>query len=492
INSIEMTEPEKSFMIQPSEFTKSEIDVFNDAIQTATILAQNNPRQDWLSVLFKTSERLHARKLFYSLLNLDIQIADSLLNDKIREIRTNNQQLRASQKLLLEEKRTDLFNQNVSRVVSLMAYQETIQMKLQSLRGELNLLYPNFKNLFTYPTTSFEEIQRSLTPGQALLKYIPLEKTLVILQLQADTARFYEVNVSNKELKELNRKFYETVFSIHKNPISPALMDQNLKELNTVLRKLSEHLIAPVKLHNCNELIILSAPALAGFPFETLYGDIEKQQYLIEKMPIRYISVGQVIQRSYTHYPTQPLEFTLIDGAKNGSKQKVMETNRIDFKEIHINPSNARQSTQLSQLKNRAGIFHLVSGGEWFAPDISNSFLKFNFDQNTENLTQALWFKLQFDKKSLLLFSNMLIIPEFDNLNYFLLYDVLKMMGSQNFLISHWPIPPEVSPRLISQLTDKLKSGIDLTQALQSAKKDILSKKDFRHPYYWAGFQYYQ
>ncbi|MBN2089349.1 tetratricopeptide repeat protein [candidate division KSB1 bacterium] len=495
MNSIELTEPEKSFMIQPSEFSKSEIDVFNDAIKTATILAKNMPEKDWLSVLFKTSERLHVRKLFYALLNLDIQLADSILGDKIHEIRTNNQQLRAIQKLLLDEKRTDLLNQNVSRVVSLMAYQETIQMKLQDLRGELNVRYPNFKNFFAYPATSFEEIQGSLSQGQVLLKYVPLEKTLVILQIQADTSFFYEVNISSNDLKELNQKFYETVHSLNEGKLSAIIMEQNLNTLTAILKKLSDQLLSPVKktLSNCNELIILSAPCLAGLPFETLFWDNETQEYLIEKLPVRYISVGQVIPPSFYHNPKKPIDFTSINGEKkNTYKQKFYETNKVNYLQIDFNQTNSNKFTLLSQLKKRTGLIHFEISGKWHAPEPSNSFLNLKVNQNAETLYQAQWFNLQFDESTLLMFTNFLIIPEFENQNYFLLYDVLKMLGSHNFLVSHWPLPAEIAPRFINNLVEKLKHGSSVSQALQIVKKDILSKNEYRHPFYWAALQYIQ
>ncbi|GEM_PF-2807771 len=495
INSIELTEPEKSFMIQPSEFTKSEIDVFNEAIKVATILAKDIPQKDWLSVLFKTSERLYARKLFYTLLNLDIQIADSILEKKINEIRTNNQQLRAIQKLLLDEKRTELLSQNVSRIVSLMAYQETIRMQLQTLRGQINSRYPNYNNLFAYPVTSLEEIQRSLTSGQILLKYIPLEKSLVILQIQADTSFFYEVDVSNKELKELSQKFYENINILRSGSISAAVVDQNYATLATILTNLSGHLLSPVKkkLLNCTELIILAAPALAGFPFETLFWDVERQEYLIEKIAVRYISVGQALPENLDKGQTKTLDFTLINGKNTDSfKPKFLETNKINFKKIEFNSADSDILAILSELKELTGIIQFGIKGEWQAPEPSNSFLKLKFDQNSENINQAQWFTLQFNAKTLLIFTNLLIIPEFDNLNYFLLYDVLKMLGSKNFMVSHWPIPPELSSRFINNLVEKLKLTSNLSIALQLVKKDIISKKEYRHPFYWAAVQYYQ
>lgn len=495
INSIELTDPEKSFMVQPSEFSKSEIDVFNDAIKSATILARNNPQQDWISVLFKTSERLHLRKLFYGLLNLDVQIADTMLEDKIREIRTNNQQLRAIQKLLLDEKRIDLLNQNVSRVVSLMAYQETIQMKLQSLRGELNVRYPNFKNLFAYPATSFENIQRSLGTGQVLLKYIPLEKTLVILQIQADTSFFYEVNVSNKDIKELNQNFYQTIQSFNPDSRSATLTVLSLKNLFTITKKMSDQLLTPLKknLATCKELIILPAPSLAGFPFETLFWDIEKEQYLIEKVPVRYISIGQEINANFSHPGTQPIDFTMIsNNSESAFRQKIFGTNKVNFIEIDLNLAGLKNFAVLNQLKKQNGMILFATAGEWDSPEPANSFLKLNNDDQTEILNQAQWFKMQFNESTLLIFPNLSVVPEYDNLNYFLLYDVLKMLGSKNFLVSHWPIPAEVAPRFINQLVEKLKQGLELSYALQAVKKDFFSKGVYQHPFYWAGLHYYQ
>jgi CHAT domain-containing protein len=376
-----------------------------------------------------------------------------------------------------------------------MAYQETIQMKLQSLRGELNVRYPNFKNLFAYPATSFENIQRSLGAGQVLLKYIPLEKALVILQIQADTSFFYEVNISNKAIKELNQNFYHTIQSFNSDSRSATLAEQNLKNLFVITKKMSDQLLTPLKknLATCKELIILPAPSLAGFPFETLFWDIEKEQHLIEKIPVRYISIGQEINANFSHEGTQPIDFTLINNdGENAFKQKSFGTNMVNFKEIDLNLAGLKNFSVLNQLKKQNGLILFAAPGEWDAPEPANSFLKLKHDNETEILNQAQWFKLQFDESTLLMFPNLSIVPEYENLNYFLLYDVLKMLGSKNFLVSHWPIPVEVAPRFISQLVEKLKQGLELSRALQAIKKDFLSKDVSRHPFYWAGLHYYQ
>lgn len=58
--------------------------------------------------------------------------------------------------------------------------------------------------------------------------------------------------------------------------------------------------------------------------------------------------------------------------------------------------------------------------------------------------------------------------------------------GAKDIVMSLWSVSDKVSKDLIEQFYKNIKDGSSYTQALKSAKLEMIKQK--LHPLYWAGF----
>ena len=72
------------------------------------------------------------------------------------------------------------------------------------------------------------------------------------------------------------------------------------------------------------------------------------------------------------------------------------------------------------------------------------------------------------------------------------LIDSFIYAGSKAIIASHWPVESNSTVTLMTTTFDNwLGNGLNLDEALQKAKLDIMTKKEYSHPMYWASFSIY-
>ena len=66
------------------------------------------------------------------------------------------------------------------------------------------------------------------------------------------------------------------------------------------------------------------------------------------------------------------------------------------------------------------------------------------------------------------------------------LIDSFIYAGSKAIIASHWPVESNSTVTLMTTTFDNwLGNGLNLDEALQRAKLDIMTKKEYSHPMYW-------
>lgn len=495
ISYIELTEPDKIYLNQPTEFTKNETDVYLDAMDAAQELARGVQSQKWIKALFLLSEKMQARQLYYKLQKIDLRPGNPETRKEILLIKSYANQIQAVKKLLIKEKNQELLNQNISKIISLKNYLLQLKQRKRQLQDNLYAGHPGYRSLFSTARSSLTELQQSLWPGQVALKYIVMERETYIIKILPDTALIFRSQVKSKKLKRELAKFHDNINSLTEalqKSGSNSLTDY-VSQLNPILKELTHYLLDPVKpfLSSGGTLIILPGPELSAFPFETLLWDSnsKKSVFLVEQLPVHYKNhsdtyfqhgvLGVSIAANF-----HELSARQINGSPAGRLKNI---NRQSWKSFHrlVDPD----STALIQLfENQGGIFHFWQSGKWLTHEPNASWLELAFHASKQNWYLPDWFKLEVPQQSLVCFADFSISLSFDRLNNAVFVEILRILGSQQTLFSHWHTPPDLQDRFFTRFYQHLTAGGTIPQALQTAKKKLLNQKKYRHPYFWSGF----
>ena len=62
------------------------------------------------------------------------------------------------------------------------------------------------------------------------------------------------------------------------------------------------------------------------------------------------------------------------------------------------------------------------------------------------------------------------------------------LAGAETLVMSLWPVSDYITRRLMTGYYERLKRGLGRRAALREAQLEMISKKEHRHPFYWASF----
>ncbi|MCI0513303.1 CHAT domain-containing protein, partial [candidate division KSB1 bacterium] len=499
LSYIDLTEPVKSYFTHPTEFTKNETDVYQDAMLAAKELAQRQEAPEWIGHIFDISERLQARQLYHDLQSLQVAIKDVELERRILTIQSYNRQVQALKKLLIDEKKQALLQQNISKIISLRDYLKLLEERRQQYQTQLFQGRPEFKNFFTTNRPSFSKIQASLRRGQVLLKYVKLDKHLLILKIDANQSQVYRINLTTKELLKSLEKFRATIFRppsvAHTGAkASPAAIAADLEPLQ---QEFTTWLLDPVKmdLNSYQEMMIMPDPWLLHFPFEILFwkNTGAKSELLLQRFPIQYLASADLIQPNAVFNKTTPFHF-LAARAPANTPSVLGENSRLNAQFFKSQPAAEAigEWDLLEKINGQPAIIHSQIPGFWNYSQPNDSYWDLWRVSNPPHWYLANWFNLQFNAQSLLTLVNFKFGMPGVNENPGLFFLMFKILGISRLLLASWDVPAEVQAEFFPRFYAQLEDGVALTQAVRAAKLQLLRQKEYAHPYFWSGFLLYE
>lgn len=492
IGYVQETEPQKTNLVQTTEFTKTEVDVFIDALRMGRILCQRRPSPELFAKLFEISEALNARELYLRLKSLAIETSDSTLSDMIASVYAHSRQRTSMQRMLIDEKSKELLEQNISRVISLRNYIKYLDKQKEKLLNELVLQYPSYGYLFLTARPTLNILQSMMLPKQKLLKYIVLEDGVVILVISKRNVEYYARTIKKQELEEAIHLFFQEMHTVSEkagddpefNPgrISPELQ-QSIERLSEALLPPSDSLFV-----NCDEMAILPDPVLSGFPFEALQVNLKnkKHNYWGELIPIYYLNHTEL--RRGLSLPTIPLKFAEV--CSEQAKEIWSFTQQNDkiksFSEFkHLIPQNPQSI--FTFLKKQEGVIHFDLHGNW-----QKNYSESSFEMSNQKLLKLPnWFRMSPGANSLLVLPNFSFSSEPEYYDKNVCVEALKVLGPGYRIFSNWQIPKSVQYRFFEKYYEYILEESTVEVSLWEAKKDFIAQNRLRHPYFWSTFLLY-
>ena len=497
IGYIQLSEPQKHYITQATEFVKSESDVYYEAMLAAYQQAERFKSTEWISRLFEISENLQARQLFYELNTLTVQPQASEIAQNIIAIRSYARQYWTLKKLLIEEKTKALLQQNLSRVITLRNYLQNIESTRQQLLDEMYRQHPRYQSLFSTARPTLTQVQEGLRTKQILLKYMVLDDLTLIITVQHDTLGIRTSTVSKKELLNQLNNFHQNIQAMHRQHSETNQAQDPERELIQILDKLSQYLLAPVQsiIANADEMIILADPLLQGFPFEALYwtGTKNKTRFLIDQIPIHYHNHSALVfNQAYLPPPAQAdfiqlLTATgspLIPDNRTGRDQRT-------WRAVYplVNPEWLTLSKQLEQSQ---GVFHISIPGLWNSRRMNDSYFNAPLTPDETNWYLADWFKIKLHSSLLTCIANLHITPALNSPGEAVFSEVLKIIGARDQLFSRWHTPEAVQQEFFNIFYANILNDISPLVALQRTKQAFIKNNKFQHPYFWSAFVLYE
>ncbi|CAL2077267.1 CHAT domain-containing protein [Tenacibaculum sp. 190524A05c] len=367
---------------------------------------------------------------------------------------------------------------------------DSVQDLIKTHNDYVGKAFPNLQ-LLKDKKFNILELQKKLSKSELVLKYLILEKYLVIVSITNSSVKWQLKNWTQKERDILERVVTDN-------------LNQNYNE--EVVGLLSEHLLPDIS-SNKEKLIINPDGELYKLPFEILR---KNNSYLIERYNISYTSnLGFIKTNSYSDKEKQEV---YVYAPIYESEEKRLLATRAGFSALDGAKKEAEMVASLFSSKTYLGDEVTKDVFLESSPKASMLHLAMHAEMNAEEPGLS---RLVFDEKGS--FSNNVYLEELYALNLKADLAVLSAcntgLGKENAgrslesferaftfagvsstVASLWEVPDVATSEIMKSFYQELKKGITKSEALQRAKESyILKNKETKlsNPYYWAGFVVY-
>lgn len=421
----------------------------------------------------------------------------------------------AEQRHVLSEKIVDLqrkLNARQTEPAQAMIKEELLENKivLGLLDYKTGLKQKKFNSLHQKPQYYFSQIKKALKPTQILFMFTQTAPT------PKEPEWLYQMVITKDVFFGITRFDCSTV--LNDVAIFNRLMaaGNHQKQLDSVGYRIYHALFEPFQKYlKDKEVIILPAGKLETVPMDILMTDPELQRRFMENNLVwNIMSLDVIIKKN--KIPSYEGSGSILAVAPSFSKERSKEIallTRRDERLIDL-PFARKECEQISQIfkttlfegntadeslfKNLAGKFPILHISTHGVSDngVCPTKLAFSKKENHEDgfldFFEILDLKLNNELTVLSSCKSGLTETEVPvgslNLGW-----AFAKAGSESVVVSLWDANDYTSSVIIPAFYRNLKEGMTRPEALRQAKITFLQSADnvMKHPYYWAGFQYY-
>lgn len=402
-----------------------------------------------------------------------------------------------------------------------------VSNKILQKRDSLNRFYSKMKDNPQYqtlvmntPPPDIQTIQNSLLKkDQALIEYFVGEDSMYAMLISKDTAlQIITLDCDEQELDYLVDKLLSNLrkeeLKRQKNPIGDQKLDPQNSHL-TFAGALYEKLFAPLSanLKEIKNLIIIPDGKLNNLPFEVLVDDnlinsnrieLKDCDYLVKDYTISYCysaSLLRIMQSADVNQSNRILAYApkfddhpgfanlFYNEEEVNSIKTIFKRNCTNRKDSYATLVNF-----MEDLENDAyGILHLSTHG--FADDNNpnDSYIAFTPKpgEREENYLLSVrdlyTLRLPFD---LIVLSacetNKGVIRKGEGIMSFT--RGLASAGAKGIISTLWSVNDRATSDFMIKFYSYLNKGLSKDLALAKAKRDMLKRGSYAHPYFWAAF----
>ena len=357
-------------------------------------------------------------------------------------------------------------------------YEEVKAKQIEALI-ELKLQNPGLSTFVTVDPLKQKDIEQMLEPQVGLLSYMLGKDKGYIWLLKNEGTTFYELPATEQEIAQTVTQYRNSV--------------QHLEPVDEELKKLYRLLIKPVEkdLAGLDYLGIIPDGPLHFLSFSALQ---DEQGYLVDRYPLFYTPSGSVLKFTFAKRKEEKMTKVLAVGNPDlGNYNYDLPLAELEAKSIRWNYPNMEILTREKATKewfvdnlSKYGIIHLASHGEFdeLNPLLSSLWLASD-NPNNRRLTVKEIFGLEINADLVTLSAcqtglGKLKAGELIGLNRAFIY-----AGTHALVSALWRVDDLSTSVLMKHF---YRSYVTLDKAKSLRQAQLIVKREFPHPSYWAGF----
>lgn len=342
---------------------------------------------------------------------------------------------------------------------------------------ELKQNNPSLSSFVSVDPLTIAEVRQLLEPGVALYSYMLDQEKSFLWVLERSGTTFYEIPAGESELTSLVQQYRSSL--------------QHLEPVDTELRRLYALLIGPTEkiLSQAHYVGLIPDGALHFLSFAALKSD---QGYLVDRVPLFYTPSASVLKFTFVKREKKKETKVLAVGNPDlGNYNYDLPLAELEAKSIRWNYPDMDILTGAKASKewfventDRYGIIHLAAHGEFdeFNPLLSSLWLASdNPDDRKLTVKEVFGLELNADLVTLSACQTglgKLEAGELIGLNRAFLY-----AGTHALVSALWRVD-DLSTSVLMKHFYRSYTTMDKAKSLRQAQ--LIVKKEFPHPSYWA------
>jgi CHAT domain-containing protein len=347
-------------------------------------------------------------------------------------------------------------------------------------------------SLITVKGLSTSEIQKLVPAGSSVIEYYASSRKLYAWILENNSLKFHDLQVNIADIKG-QIKEYEMM--IRHNPDA-----ESLRRIRETSYRIYEQIFKPLENSlGHRHIYIVPHQTLHFLPFESLY---DGQQFLVTRYAVAYLPSASVLQ--WLRPAKKQLDRVLVLGnpeidyrddlpALNGAQ----EESRLIAAHFPIQRVYLEQQATETVLRREQGsydVLHIASHAIFDAEHPLASTIYLTRDQEHDGmLTAGELYGIQASASVVTLSACETGLSAVRNGDELIgLLRGFFFMGSSSVTASLWKVSDEATKELMVLFYKHAHEGHNtLVQALQSAKREMLTRPSYEHPFFWAAFNLY-
>lgn len=442
-----------------------------------------------------------------------------------------------------QEKRSQGVAEADTALIALSSQLFDLKQEYENLKQNFESNYPEYHRLkYDLATVSLAEVQRDLlTEDQTLLEYFVGDSSIFIITIQKNVSQVIEVKKDfplNDVVKQLQNGLYGFYDQLEAKK-TDELYNHTRQAYKEAAQQLYQKLVAPIKDKlTTKELIIIPDGVLGYVPFGTLLSgkparinNWRTYPFLEKDYQISYCySTSLLKEMKEKQHKKEPKEsvvafapfykgsyakldstFTAAFETLANGQDTILWTTRVNRKDFNSLPNSGEevkivsefwdgsyfineQATEdrFNQMAGDARIVHLSTHGVVNRKASDYSYLAFA-EQSDSLENEYLYVR---DLYNLQLNADLVVLSACETgvgtlqkgEGIISLARAFAYAGAKSIVTTLWVADDAATKDLMKAFHLQLKNGQRKDKALQAAKMSLLERRQYGHPFFWAGF----
>lgn len=466
-------------------------EVYEDGIRVAHSISELTPKSKlYREAAFYFAEKSKSAVLQESIADTQAKSFAGIPQTLIEEEKNRKSAIaflaqRLSEKPNSEEEkflRTSLFNANLE-------YQQFIK--------KLENDYPAYFNLkFSSSSPSVTDIQKTISPTQAVVSYFIAEKN----------KKLYQFIITSNKFRVITRSLPENFDRSCKGFINSLLYSdfKTYKDAQPLAK-----LLKPVVPSRVKSIIIIPSGRIGSLPLESMAlkisgDDFNTVSFFVNRWSISYeFAAGLMLQKSKEKQEKKqsniflcaPIHFTENQNLNDllGSEREVDAIAKLFPNQSKVfRYADATESRLKSKEIQNYNYLHLATHGIVDSTDPAQSEIFLNGSSTDDgNLYCREIYNMNISADLVVLSACETGLGKFSKGEGVIgLSRALTYAGAKNLIVSFWKVSDESTAELMINFYKHLiaNDNKNFSQAIQQAKMDVINSGKYSSPYYWAPF----